>query len=189
MVAAIRPLRVEELAEVFAIEFGANNVPNLVVDWRPGYPEEAVLSTCSTFITIIDGDVRVNDEGSKFVQFSHFSVKEFLTSDRLQVSKVGNIQQYHIHLEQAHTILARACVAVLLQVDEKQDERPFGALPLGSYAMEHWVRHARFGDVASQIQDSLAYLFDPTMPYFKPQVLLRGLKGTEIISDPYFFFH
>ena len=54
MVAAIRPLRVEELAELFAIEF--NNVPNLVAGWRPENPKEAVLSTCSTFITIIDDD-------------------------------------------------------------------------------------------------------------------------------------
>ena len=78
MVAALRPLRVGELAELFAIEFGANNVPNLVAGWRPDNPEEAVLSTCSSFITIIDDDDNDNnDEGSKIVQFSHFSVKEF----------------------------------------------------------------------------------------------------------------
>src|SRR5229473_1483256 len=48
MVAAIRPLRVEELAEIFAIEFGPNVVPNLVEDWRPENPEDAMLSACST---------------------------------------------------------------------------------------------------------------------------------------------
>ena len=171
MVAAVRPFRVEELAELFAIEFDANNAPNLVVGWRPENPEEAVLSTCSSFITIID------DRDSKIVQFSHFSVKEFLTSDRLQMSNVGNIRQYHIPLEPAHAILARACMIVLLQVDEEQDEEGFRPLPLGSYAIEHWVRHTRFGDVASRIEDSLAYLFDPKMPYFKPRILLRCLMG------------
>ena len=35
IVAAIRPLRVEELAEIFAIEFGPNPVANLVESWRP----------------------------------------------------------------------------------------------------------------------------------------------------------
>ena len=116
MVAARRPLRVEELAEIFATEFGPNDVPNLVAGWRPENPEEAVLSACSTLIAIIE------DEGAKTVQFSHFSVKEFLTSDRLQLSDVGNICQYHIPLELAHTILARACLTVLLQVDEKVGE-------------------------------------------------------------------
>ena len=172
MVAAVRPLRVEELAELFAIEFGANSALNLDADLRPENPEEAVLSTCSTFITII------YDQDSKIVQFSHSSVEEYLTSDRLQLSNVGNIRQYYISLEPAHAILARACMTVLLQVVKEHDESCFGALPLGSYATEHWVRHARFKNVASQIEDSLACLFDPgTMPYFKPQILLRCMKG------------
>ena len=170
MVAAVRPLHVEELAEIFAIEFGPSDTPSLIVDWRPEHPEEAVLSTCSTFITIID------DKGSKIAQFSHFSVKEFLTSNRLQMSDVGNICQYYIPLEPAHAILARACVIVLLQLDEKNDER-FKSLPLASYASDNWVRHAQFGDVASRIQDTLAYLFDPKNPHFKPRKLLRGVQN------------
>jgi hypothetical protein len=88
IVAAIRPLRVEELAEIFAIEFGANEATNLVDGWRPENPEEAVHSACSSLIAIID------DEGSKIVQFSHFSVKEFLTSDRLQTSDIGHLCDY-----------------------------------------------------------------------------------------------
>jgi hypothetical protein len=177
MVAALRPLRVEELAEIFAIEFGPNNMLNLVADWRPENAEEAVLSTCSTFITIID------DGGSKIAHFSHFSVKEFLTSDRLQMSDVGNICQYYIPLEAAHAILARACVIVLLQSDEKGSKR-FEALPLASYAAKNWVTHTQFGDVASRIQDSLAYLFDP--PHFRPRILLRGVKSV-CSNRPIFF--
>jgi len=170
MVAAFRPLRVEELAELFAIEFGPNNAPNLVAGWRPDKSEEAVFSTCSTFITIIDGD----DKGSKIVQFSHFSVKEYLTSDRLQTSSIGSISHYYIPLEPAHAILARACVTVLLQLDEKEDEEHFWAFPLASYATTNWVRHTQFEDVASRIQDSLTYLFNPQMPLFRSPILLRS---------------
>ena len=171
MVAAFRPLRVEELAELFAIEFGPNNPPNLVAGWRPENSEEAVFSTCSTFITIIDDD----DDGSKIVQFSHFSVKEFLTSDRLQMTNVGNIRQYYIHMEPAHAILARACVTVLLQLDAEGDKHRFGALPLASYATENWLRHTQFEDVASQIQDSLTYIFTPQKPPFRSRFLLRSV--------------
>jgi len=170
MVAALRPLRVDELAEIFAIDLGPNDSLNLVVGWRPENPEEAVLSTCSTFITIID------DGGSKIAQFSHFSVKEFLMSDRLQMSDVGNIRQYYIPLEPAHAILARACLTVLLHLDEKEDDERFDSLPLVSYASGNWVRHVQFEDVASRIQDTLAYLFDPTKPHFRPRILLRGVK-------------
>jgi len=179
MVAALRPLAVEELAELFAIDFGHNNAPNLVAGWRPENPEEAVLSTCSTFITII------NDRESKIVQFSHFSVKEFLTSDRLQMSNFGNTRQYYIPLEPAHAILARACVTVLLE-----DEVRVRALPLGSYAIRHWAKHARFGDVAWRTQDSLAYLFNPKMPYFKPRILLRCVDDMhDVYSVQLALFH
>ncbi|KAI0290862.1 hypothetical protein BC826DRAFT_516638 [Russula brevipes] len=147
IVAAIRPLRVEELAEIFAIEFGANTAPKLLETWRPEHPEEAVLSTCSTLIAVIE------DEGSKIVQFSHFSVKEFLTSGRLQASEVGSIRDYYIPLEPAHMTLARACLTVLLQFDENVDKRRLAMFPLAFYAAEHWVDHAKFGDVSSQIMD------------------------------------
>jgi len=172
MVAAVRPLRVEELAELFAIEFGPDNAPNLVAGWRPENPEEAVFSTCSTFITIINDE----DEGSKIVQFSHFSVKEFLTSDRLQMSALGSISNYFIPLEPAHAILARACVTVLLQLDEKADEQRFQTFPLASYATENWFSHTRFEDVASQIQDSLTYLFTPQKPPFQSRILLQSVE-------------
>ena len=125
----------------------------------------------------------------KIVQFSHFSVKEYLTSDRLQLSEVANIRQYYIPLEPSHAILARACVAVLLQADEEQDKKRFRALPLGSYAIDHWVRHARFGDVASRIEDSLAYLFNPTMSFFKPRILVVCLKDRAQADFNHFSFH
>jgi len=183
MVAAVRPLRVEELAEIFAIDFGTNAAPNLVAGWRPEFPEEAVFSTCSTFITTIDND----DDGSKIVQFSHFSVKEFLTSDRLQMSNVGNIRQYYIPMEPAHAILARACVTVLLQLDEKEDEQRFKALPLASYATENWFRHTQFDDVASQIQDSLTYLFTPQKPPFRSRIWLNSVKDF-VFQNPECFY-
>ncbi|KAI9429250.1 hypothetical protein H4582DRAFT_1827281, partial [Lactarius indigo] len=98
---AVRPLRVEELAEVLAIDFNARGGPKLNADWRWEDNEEAVLSACSSLVTI------VMDGGSRVVQFSHFSVKEFLTSNRL-ASCVGEESRFHIRLESAHTILAQA---------------------------------------------------------------------------------
>ncbi|KAH9061929.1 ankyrin repeat-containing domain protein [Lactarius vividus] len=72
-----RPLRVEELADILAVNFNVNvgGVPNFNAAWEN--QEEAVLSACSSLVSVI------GDGGSQVVQFSHFSVKEFLTSDRL----------------------------------------------------------------------------------------------------------
>ena len=159
LVAAIRPLLVEELAEIFAIKFDGDRALDLMEGWRPESPDEAVLSACSTLIAI------VKNEGSKIVQFSHFSVKEYLTSDRLRTFDVGNICNYHISLDAAHTILARACLAVLLQLDEKVDRERLGTFRLAFYAARHWVDHAKFEDVALRVQEDMVNLFNPRNPF------------------------
>ena len=168
IVAAIRPLRVEELAEIIAIEFDPN-VANLVERWRPTNPEEAVLAACSSLITIID--VR----GSKAVHFSHFSVREYMTSDRLLTSDIGP-RDYYISLEQAHAVLARACIAVLLQLDEKVDRERVATFPLARYASEHWLDHARFENVRSRIQDALEDLFNPKSPYLRACIWMHDVE-------------
>jgi hypothetical protein len=166
IVAAIRPLRVKELAEIFAIEFEATN---LVEGWRPENPEEAVLSACSSLIAIID------DQGSTIVQFSHFSVKEYLTSDRLQTSDIGHVCGYHIPLEPAHALLARACIAVLLQLDEKVDKKRVATFPLAEYACKRWLDHAKFENVRSHIQDDLEHLFDPKRPHLRACIWIHNV--------------
>ena len=191
MVAAIRPLRVEELAEIFAIGFGPNAAPNLVEDWRPENPEEAVFSACSTLITIIinDSDAESDTEsyakGSKIVQFSHFSVKEYLTSDRLQISDIASIRNFYISLELAHTILARACLTVLLQLGEKADEEQIAAFPLSLYAARNWVDHANFENVASHIQNAMEDLFNPKKPHLKTWIQIHNVDEFEMPVDKF----
>jgi hypothetical protein len=153
LIAAIRPPRVQELAEMFAIKFDPDAPPKLMESWRPQNPEETILSTCSTLITI------TGDRSSRVVQFSHPSVKEFLTSGRISM----NI--YHITLDTAHTVLAQACLAVLLQLDEKTDKRRLATLPLAPYAARHWVDHVKREDVVLQIQEAMKQLFNPQKPY------------------------
>ena len=159
LVGALRPLRAEELAELFAIDFEQDSMSNFMESWRPENAEEAVLSTCSTLISIID------DKGGRIVQFSHFSVKEFLISDRLRTSEVGNIRDYYIPLNAAHTTLARACLVVLLQLGENVDKKRLRAFHLVSYAAWHWVEHVRYEDVASRVQNAMEELFNPTKSY------------------------
>jgi len=171
LVAAIRPLRVEELAEIFAIGFDQDGAYDLTEGWRPEHPEEALLSACTTLITVVD------NKGPKVVQFSHFSVKEFLISERLRTFEVGNIRDFHIHLHAAHTILAQACLTVLLQLDEKIDKRRIATYPLALYAAQHWLNHAKHEDVASQVQDAMEQLFDSSKPYFAAWVWLHDVNG------------
>ena len=180
LIGALRPLRAEELAELFAVDFDQDSMSNFTEGWRPENPEEAVLSTCSTLISIID------DEGTKIVQFSHFSVKEFLISDRLRTSDVGNIRDYYIPLNAAHTTLARACLAVLLQLDKNMDKKRLETFPLASYAAQHWVEHARYEDVASHVQTAMEELFNPTKPHLAAWVWIHDVDefGVHDLTQP-----
>ena len=158
LVVAIRPLRVEELAELFAIEFDQDSGPSLNEGWRPENPENALLSACSTLIAVI------KNNGSKIVQFSHFSVKEYLTSGRLRTSE--SVRHYHIPLDAAHTVLAQACITVLLQLDEKVDRKRLETFPLAYYAAQHWVDHAKYEDVASRFRGPIEQVFNSSKPHF-----------------------
>ena len=160
LVAAIRPLSVEELAEVLAVDFDdAGGVPKLKPNWRWEDQEQALLISCSNLITIVDTG------RSRVVQFSHFSVKEFLTSERLATSS-QDVSRYHIALNPAHTILAQACMSILLHVHDHDEQNDVEMNdPLALYAAEYWVRHAQFEDVALQIK-GMEYLFDADKPYF-----------------------
>jgi hypothetical protein len=171
LVAAIRPLRVEELAQIFTIKFDTDAGYNMVENWRPENPEEQVLSACSTLVSVID------DENSKYVQFSHFSVKEFLISDRFRTSDIGNDFHYYVSLNDAHATLARACLTVLLQLGETIDKTHLVTFPLAFYAAQHWVNHAKFGDVALRIQDAMEQLFEPKEPYFRAWIWIRDVEG------------
>jgi len=132
---SIRPLRVEELAEIFTFQFDEEDHPTFDADWRPEDAEEAVLSACSSLVSIIDV------AGSRIVQFSHFSVKEYLTSERLENAEEA-LSCYHILPEPAHTLLAQASLSLLLQFDDKIDRDTIRHFPLALYAARHWVDHA-----------------------------------------------
>jgi Ankyrin repeats (3 copies) len=169
LVAAIRPLRAGELADIFAIDFDRDATCNFMENWRPEYSEEAVLSTCSTLISIID------HKGSRVVQFSHFTVKEFLTSNRLRTSELGSIRYYYVPLDAAHAILAQACLIMLLQLDKKADKKCLETFPLVLYAAQHWVEHAMYEDVALRVQGSMEDLFSPKKPHLEAWISIHDV--------------
>ena len=153
LVVSIRPLRVEELAEVLAFDFNTGGMPKLNPDWRWEDREEAVMSACSSLVTIVE------DGHSRVVQFSHFSVKEFLTADRL-AEPIRDVTRYHIRREAAHTILAQTCLGLLLQLDDRIDRESIENFPLVLYAAQYWPIHAREENVSSYIKDGMECLFD-----------------------------
>jgi len=173
---------VDELAEVLAVDFDdPEGIAKLKPSWRWEDEEQALLSSCSSLITIVEsGDSRV-------VQFSHFSVKEFLTSPRFAASG-GDLSRYHIALEPAHTILARACLSILLRSNDAIKNGVQKISPLGGYAARYWVSHAQFKNVSSLLQNMMEVLFDLDKPYFAAWLKLHNIDTSSEPGSPFYFF-
>jgi len=168
---ASRPLRVEEVAEFLAFDFGDGAVPGHNSSWRPEDPGDAVLSTCSSLLAIVDV------HGSKVIQFSHYSVKEFLMSDRIAEGR-KSISRYHVLMQPAHTTMLQVCLVILLNlthdankeiVEDKLDN------PLSLYAAQHWVDHARFGNDSARAKDFTRQIFDPRKPHFSVWIQIHDV--------------
>jgi hypothetical protein len=174
---ATRPLFVKELAEVLAVDFdGAEDgIPALNKDWRWDDEKQGVLSTCSSLITVVRQQRFNYPDGFssvQVVQFAHFSVKEFLTSDRL-ASLEADLSCFHIRLEPAHAVITQACLAVLLQSDS--NDKVDAISPLHQYAARHWVDHAQFENVSLLVEDGMRRLFDPSKPYLAGWLQLHNM--------------
>ena len=67
---AIRPLRVDDLAEILTFDFDdvEEGIPKYHVDWRWKDQEEAVLSTCSSLVTVVDS----KDDADSKIRVVHF---------------------------------------------------------------------------------------------------------------------
>src|SRR6266576_1103258 len=182
---AVRPLRVAELAEVLAVDFGTTSrreTSRLNTDWRWEDQQEAGLFACSSLISVVD------EKGSQIVQFSHFSVKEFLTSSRIAGSS-ADISPFHILLEPAHTVLAKACLVVLLRLGEVVDEDNVKEkFPLARYAAEHWVDHAQFENVSSHIREGMEDLFDPDKLHFAAWLQVHDIDSYPLQGSLLFLF-
>jgi len=190
---SIRPLRVKELAELFAVLPDAESALGFKfnIGWRPEDPEEFILSACSTLVTVVyyynynygdayDYDYDNDNDNTDYenvVQFSHFSVREYLTSDR--ISNSAHVSHFHIFPRQAHTLLARACLSALLQLDYSTDETEIQNFPLALYAAENWFNHVLFGDVSSDIRDGMDRLFDKNKPHLAAWIWLYDVENCQ----------
>jgi ankyrin repeat protein len=175
--AASRPLLVNELAEFLAFDFEAGSTPAFLADWRPEDPAYTVLSICPSFLAVVKPR-----HGSPVVQFAHFSVKEYLTSARLTKAK-DVISRFHVSMTPAHTIVAQACLGVLLHLDENVTEDSLENFPLAKYAARHWMSHAWFENVSSSLQDGMKRLFDPSRSHLSVWVWICDPENPDNRSE------
>ena len=157
---ASRPLHVDELAEFFAFDFEAGLVPEYHDYRRPEDPLAGVLSSYSSLISV------VNIGEFDIVQFPHIALREFLTSSHFAEKHDSLSANCHISMIDAHTLVARACLGILLHINPIITRHGLEKFPFAKYAAQHWVDHAYFEGVSQTMEEGVKQLFDPTKIHF-----------------------
>jgi hypothetical protein len=153
---AKRPLLVEELVQAIAVELG--DPPKYNAE-RQLKSSEDLQQICAGFIDI---DVRfadgygpgmeelnvfsIPDTRYEMVRIAHFSVQEFLRSDRIQTSKdLQDLVNFHVNMQDANDQMAGTCLTFLLEpsILEPMDSTssPLASMALEHYAARYWIDH------------------------------------------------
>jgi hypothetical protein len=100
-----RPLLIDEVAEVVAID--AKRDPAFDRGEVLEDPLE-VLNICSSLVTMtVDDNYRVGESSRQIVALAHYSVKEYLVSDRIWTGKAA---RYGMRDDICHDALATSCL-------------------------------------------------------------------------------
>ena len=144
LVLSARPLRIEELSEVLAIDTD----PEARFDPENRFPDPRdVLNICSSLLTTVSvthsvtgiGDVEVEE-----LALAHFSVKEYLTSGRV----CKDIEFFGIQTISGNKAIAEMCLAYLVHFDKPLEfsSEVLEEFPLADYAARYWFEHAKIVD-------------------------------------------
>lgn len=79
------------------------------------------------------------------------------------------VSWFHIPIEPSHATLARACLSVLLCLNDRTDKGGIKKIPPYRYAAEHWVGRA-------QIKDMVDCFFEMEKPHFSAWVRIQSLS-------------
>lgn len=152
---ALVPLNLGQIGELIAVE---------IVD-EPWFDPDARFPDLMDLLKICSGLVQIEetsgDPAGTIVRLAHFSVKEYLASERIQTQKPS---RHFIPEGPSHELIAADCVAYLLHVNEDMtSSRPgpgdFAAFPLLKYAMVTWYEHAKLADSRLEIAKPLITRF------------------------------
>ena len=112
------------------------------------------------------------------IKLSHFSVKEYLMSTRVE-------EYFSIDEKTSHSKISEFSIAYLLQFDD--DSVPLrkamvDTMPLAQYAAEHWIDHAKSGGMSPTVLKLILHLFKSESAPFKNWIRIHDI-GKSILSQ------
>lgn len=137
---AKRPLTFAEAINGIAVELGPEPKYNIRRKLRDA---AAVQQLCPGLVVI------EQDWPGKNVRIAHFSVQEYLESNRIRDSKA---KDFAIIQEEAQAQMARVCMTLLLELSKMPVDSQEVDFQIASYAFQYWMAHFRESNEASSAQ-------------------------------------
>lgn len=171
MVYSAHPLTVEEISEILAFDPGRNSP--LDAQRRLFDPKQllSILSNLATLSNVPDWRVPLSRSKTiEVVTFSHYSVQEYLCSERIVT---GRVCQFSVTQKPAAYSIAKTCLLYMLQLDQADSLTPetYEMYPLVRYAAQYWAKHARRYEQGEQGQGNLQPLIEEVFDDSKPAFL------------------
>ncbi|KAI1580556.1 Ank-2 multi-domain protein [Pyrenophora tritici-repentis] len=169
-----RPLSVEEIAEVVAIDVARD--PAFDRDEVLEDPLEA-LDICSSLVTITKNEAggRLRP-AQQIIALAHYSVQEYLVSDRI---KQGSAKQYSMQEAECHNAIARGSLEYLIQFQQPLSRETLKASALARYSAEFWSSHLRkTGDKVEQASQLIMGLMAREEPAYLNWIRLHDPDRT-----------
>lgn len=126
-----RSLRLEELVEILTIS---------ITEEEPRFDPERRITEIKDLLDVCSGFVAVPEDigWSTTVGFAHFSVKEYLISDRIQK---GPAHKFGLQKMDAECVVTRSCVIYLSSLSHQDSKLVKPERPLLMYSAIQWVEH------------------------------------------------
>ncbi|CAH0004446.1 unnamed protein product [Clonostachys byssicola] len=153
---AKRPLTAPEIIEALAVELG--DAPTLNPDGRLLDGDE-ILRLCPGFLELVPS----SRSGRTTMRIAHFSVKEYLESERMHPI----VRKFKVHRPEAHAEIASICLTYLMD-PKVSKSTSWTQHPLRTYATTVWHQHYRDADSnLYQVEQQVWEFFRLTGSVFK----------------------
>lgn len=162
-----RPLTLEEVAEAAVMKIGGEPFDP---DNDRLYDPREVLRICRSLVALSVERVTIcgKHQVCQVVRFAHFSVKEYLLSDRIAK---GSAAAFALSAKSSHMQIAECCLPILLQNNKKKFQLDSEDMPLLKYSAEFWFKHVqkcgKDADNKEPLGGRMAALFGGSSTTFK----------------------
>lgn len=149
------PLEVKEVVDAIAVD--TEREPFFSPEYRMPEPQE-LTRYCSSLVTVVSTSEQRNENNHSLgkVQLAHFSVKEYLTSRRLDSDIAPNFQECT-----ARGAIAQTCLAYILHFNEEfSAEHVIQRYPFAKYSAKYWMKNAaKIKDRDTRVLELIEKLF------------------------------